>query len=331
MTTSAELPALLEAFFTKRLMAQRNVSQHTIASYRDTFRLLLQFAHIRLGRSPSKLKVQDLDASLVAAFLDMVEHKRGNSTRTRNLRLTAIRSFFHFAALEAPEHSGLIQRVLSIPSKRHCRKLVGFLTRGEIEAILAAVDRSTWIGRRDYALLLMMMQTGLRLAEITALRDQDLTFGVGAHVRCEGKGRKERCTPLTQSTAAVVRAWLVQRGWDAPNLFPNSRGGRLSHDAVQDLVAKYAGAAQKSCPSLLNRRITPHMLRHTAAMELLQAGIDRSLIALWLGHESVETTQVYLDANLALKEQILERTRPANGAPRRFRPGDRLLNFLRTL
>jgi integrase/recombinase XerD len=243
-------------------MTQRNVSQNTIASYRDTFRLLLQFAHKRLGRSPSKLKVQDLDASLVGAFLDDVEHKRASSVRTRNLRLTAIRSFFRFAALEVPEHSGLIQRVLSIPQKRHCRKVVGFLTRDEIEAILAAVDRSTWIGRRDYALLLMMMQTGLRLAEITGLRDQDLTLGVGAHVRCEGKGRKERCTPLTRSTAAVVRAWIAQRGMDTPQLFPNSRGGRLSHDAVQDLVTKYSAAAQKECPSLLNRQITPHMLRH---------------------------------------------------------------------
>jgi integrase/recombinase XerD len=331
MTTPAQLPSLLEAFFIKRLMAQRNVSQHTIASYRDTFRLLLQFAHKRLGRSPSKLKVQDLDASLVGSFLDDVEHKRSSSVHTRNLRLTAIRSFFRFAAFEVPEHSGLIQRVLSIPQKRHCRKVVGFLTRDEIEAILAAVDRSTWIGRRDYALLLVMMQTGLRLAEITGLRDQDLKLGVGAHVRCEGKGRKERCTPLTRSTAVVVRAWIAQRGTDTPHLFPNSRGGRLSHDAVQDLVAKYTAAAQKECPSLLNRRITPHMLRHTAAMELLQAGIDRSLIALWLGHESVETTQGYLDANLALKEQILERTQPTNGVPGRFRPGDRLLNFLRAL
>jgi integrase/recombinase XerD len=201
----------------------------------------------------------------------------------------------------------------------------------KIEAILAAVDRSTWIGLRDYALLLMMMQTGLRLAEITGLRDQDLTLGVGAHVRCEGKGRKERCTPLTRSTVAVLRAWIAQRGSDTPQLFPNSRGGRLSHDAVQDLVAKYTAAAQKGCPSLLNRRITPHMLRHTAAMELLQAGIDRSLIALWLGHESVETTQVYLDANLVIKEQILERTQPTKGVPCRFRPRDRLLNFLRAL
>lgn len=331
MTPLPELPHLLEAFFTKRLMAQRNVSPHAIASYRDTFRLLLQFAEKRLGRSPSKLKMQDLDASFVGAFLDQGERTRANSARTRNLRLTAIRSFFRFAALEVPEHSGLIQRVLAIPAKRPCRKLVGFLTRGEMEAILAAVDRSTWLGRRDYALLLVMVQTGLRLAEITGLRDPDLTLGVGAHVRCMGKGRKERCTPLTQSTAAVLRAWIAQRGAKPTPLFPTSRGGRLSHDAVQDLVAKHATAAQPGCPSLLHRRITPHMLRHTAAMELLQAGIDRSLIAIWLGHESVDTTQIYLDANLALKEQILERTQPTKGVPSRFRPGDRLLRFLQAL
>jgi integrase/recombinase XerD len=331
MTTPTDLPHLLQAFFTKRLIAQRNVSRNTVASYRDTFRLLLQFAEKRLGRSPSKLKVEDLDASFVGAFLDDAERKRANSARTRNLRLTAIRSFFRFASLELPEHSGLIQQVLSIPPKRHCRKVVGFLTRCEIQAILAVVDRSTWIGQRDYALLLMMMQTGLRLAEITGLCDQDITLGVGAHVRCEGKGRKERCTPLTRSTAAVIRSWIARRGAKTRQLFPNLRGGRLSHDAVQDIVAKYTAAAQKACPSLINRRITPHMLRHTAAMEFLQAGVDRSLIAIWLGHESVDTTQIYLDAHLALKEQILQRTQPINGLPGRFRLGDRLLDFLRAL
>ena len=326
-----DLAPLLEGFFTKRLMAQRNVSRHTIASYRDTFRLLLQFAQPRLGRPPSKLRLQDLDVALIGAFLDEVEGKRAHSARTRNLRLTAIRSFFRFAALEVPEQAGLIQRVLSLPPKRHCRKVIGFLTRAEIEALLAAVDRNTWIGQRDYALLLLMMQTGLRLAEVTGLRDQDLSLGVGAHVRCEGKGRKERCTPLTRSAAEVLRAWLAHRGPGTAQLFPNARGGRLSHDAVQDLVARYTVAAQKACPSLQGRRITPHMLRHTAAMEFLQAGIDRALIALWLGHESLETTQVYLDANLVLKEQLLERTQPTKGVAGRFRPGDKLLNFLRGL
>lgn len=263
MSNPADLAILLEAFFTKRLMAQRNVSPNTIASYRDTFRLLLRFAEKRLGRSPSKLKLTDIDAALTAAFLDETERKRANGARTRNLRLTAIRSFFRYAALEAPEHSGLIQRVLAIPPKRCCRKVVGFLTRMEIETLLSVVDRTTWIGHRDYARLLLTMQSGLRLAEITGLRQRDLAFGTGPHVRCEGKGRKERCTPLTRSAARVLQSWIARRGKDDGGyLFPSTRGGRISHDAVQDLVMKYTAAARRKCPSLTNRRITPHMLRH---------------------------------------------------------------------
>jgi integrase len=224
-----------------------------------------------------------------------------------------------------------VRRVLAIPPKRHCRKVVGFLSRPEIEAMLSAVDRTSWIGQRDYALLLTMMQTGLRLAEVTSLTDADVHLGVGAHIRCNGKGRKERCTPLTKSAAATLRSWIARRGTNTSRLFPAVRGDRLSHDAVQDLVGKHAVAAATTCPSLAGRRITPHMLRHTAAMELLQAGVDRSLIAIWLGHESVETTQVYLDANLALKERILERMNPTRGIAQRYRPGDRLLAYLQSL
>ena len=332
MTPPNKLPSLLEGFFIKRLISQRNVSAHTIASYRDTFRLLFLFAEKKLNRAPTLLDLNDLSAEFIGSFLDMIERERHNGARTRNLRLTAIRSFFRYAALEAPEHAGLIQRVLAIPPKRCERRIVGFLTQKETAAILSAVDQGSWCGMRDYALLLTTMQTGLRLAEVTGLRQKDVTLGSGAYVRCQGKGRKERCTPLTRSIARVLQAWC-RRQEDASDsyLFPSSRGGRLSHDAVQDLVAKHVSAARPRCPSLNGRKITPHMLRHTAAMELLQAGIDRSLIAIWLGHESVETTQVYLDANLSLKEQILTQSRQPNGKVSRFKPGDRLLDFLRKL
>lgn len=327
-----ELSFLLEAFFRKRLITQRRVSPHTIASYRDTFRLLLAFAQKRLGRPPSKLSLEEVDASLVSEFLDRLEADRRNTARTRNLRLTAIRSFFRFAALEAPELGAVIQRVLAIPNKRCQRPLIGFLSRPEIDGLLGAVDRHTWLGRRDYALLLLAMQTGLRLSELTGLRREDVTLGPGAHVHCIGKGRKERGTPLTKPAVKVITAWLSEpRRAESAFLFPSLAGGRLSADAVQDLVTKHVAAACEQCPSLSRKRVTPHVLRHTAAMELLQAGVDRSMIALWLGHESVETTQIYLDANLALKEEILAKVDPINGKPKRYHPTDRLLTFLSNL
>jgi integrase len=327
-----DLSPLLEAFFNKRLIAQRRVSPHTISSYRDTFRLLLLFAERKLRRLPSKLALSDLSAPFLGEFLDHLESGRSNKARTRNLRLTAIRSFLRYAALEAPEHSGLIQRALAIPNKRCPRPLVGFLTRPEIEAVLAAVECSTWTGRRDYALLLVAMQTGLRLSEITSLKPGDITLGTGAHLHCLGKGRKERGTPLTKAAVRVLTAWMNEppRGND-PFLFPSMSGGRLSADAVQDLVRKHVTVAQRRCPSLIRKRVTPHVLRHTAAMELMQAGVDRSMIALWLGHESVETTQIYLDANLALKEEVLAKTSPIDAKPGRYRPGDKLLSFLAAL
>jgi site-specific recombinase XerD len=332
MIASANLASLLEGFFAKRLIAQRRASPHTIASYRDTFRLLLGFAEKRLGRAPSTLALENLNAPFVASFLDELESKRSNGARSRNIRLAAIRSFFRYAALEAPEHSALIQRVLSIPRKRHPRPLIDFLARPEIDALLSAPDRQTWIGQRDHAFLLVAVQTGLRLSELTSLRQQDVSLGTGAHVRCLGKGRKERATPLTKPTARVVAAWIEQHGRDDSTfLFPSARGGRLSADAGQSLVARHVAAARSMCPSLAQKRVTPHVLRHTAAMELLQAGVDRALIAIWLGHESVETTQIYLDANLALKEEILAKTRPIKTPPGRYRPGDRLLNFLKDL
>jgi integrase/recombinase XerD len=327
-----DLGTLVEAFFCKRLISQRRASSHTIASYRDTFRLLLAFAQKRLSRAPSQLELKDISPSLVSDFLDHLEATRGNGARTRNLRLTALRSFFRFAALEAPDHGGVIQRVLAIPNKRCQRPLIGFLTRPEIEALLAAVDGRTWIGRRDYAFLLVAMQTGLRLSEITAVRREDIILGPGAHIYCVGKGRKERGTPITKVARRVLQAWMKEP-WpiESAFLFPSISGGRLSADAVQDLVNKHVAAARMKCPSLVKKRVTPHVLRHTAAMELLQAGVDRSMIALWLGHESVETTQIYLNANLVLKEEILAKTNFVNGKPGRYRPTDRILSFLRSL
>jgi site-specific recombinase XerD len=332
MNQTITLASLLERFFTERLMHQRQASSHTISSYRDTFRLLLQFAQRRLHTPPSQLALAQIDAPLITAFLDDLEKHRGNTPRSRNLRLTAIRSFFHYAAYEEPSHSSQIQRVLAIPRKRFTRALVHFLERPEIDAMLAAPDQRAWFGRRDHALLLVAVQTGLRLSELTGLQRHDVVLGRGAHVRCVGKGRKERCTPLTKSTAAVLKAWLREPArHNAEALFPNAQGGRLSADSVADLLAKHVAVACQSCPSLRQKKVTPHVLRHSTAMELLQAGVDRAVIALWLGHESVETTQIYLDANLALKESIMARTTPPGGRPGRYKADDQLLAFLSTL
>jgi integrase/recombinase XerD len=328
----ANFPALLQSFFTTRLMAQRKVSPHTIASYRDTFRLLLLFAQKRLRKAPSQLDLDDLDASFIGAFLDDLEACRDNGARSRNLRLTAVRSFFRYAALEAPAHAGIIQRVLAIPNQRQPRALVDFLTRPEIDALLTAPNQTTWLGRRDYAFMLTAVQTGLRLSEMTALRHEDISLGTGAHVHCHGKGRKERCTPLTKPTVSVLKAWMREQGRaDSKTLFPSARGGRLSAVGVQHMVARHVAKARKTCPTLGKKRVSPHVLRHAAAMELLQAGVDRAVIALWLGHESVETTQIYLDADLALKEQILARTKPIRAKAGRYRPDDDLLAFLKGL
>jgi integrase/recombinase XerD len=319
----SSLAPTLQAFFTSWLLNQRRASPHTIASYRDTFRLLLGFAQAQLGKPPAQLDLADLDAELIGAFLDHLERQRGNSIRSRNARLAAVHSFFRFAALREPGHAALIQRVLAIPPKRCERALITFLTRPEIDALLAAPDRSGWTGRRDHALLLTAIQTGLRVSELTQLRCQDAELGTGAHLRCHGKGRKDRITPLTTQTAAVLRT--------ADPRFPTRRGGPLSRDAVEFLLTKHAGTAAHHCPSLRGRKLSPHVLRHTTAMQLRQAGIDISVIALWLGHESIETTQVYLHADLALKEQALARTTPPHTTPGRYRAPDTLLTFLEQL
>jgi len=332
MKPTTNFAFLLQSFFTRRLIEQRQVSPHTISSYRDTFRLLLKFIQRRLQKPPSALALEEIDAPLITTFLDDLEKSRGITVRSRNLRLTAIRSFFRYISFEAPAQSAQIQRVLAIPDKRYTRAIVHFLTRPEAEALLAAPDQSSWFGRRDHALLLVALQTGLRLSELTALRWSDVSLGIGAHVRVIGKGRKERCTPLAKQTIAVLQAWLREPARAGTEfMFPNARGSRLSADGVQYILAKHTAVARGVCPSLRQKGVTPHVLRHTMAMELLQAGVDRALIALWLGHESVATTQIYLDANLALKEEALAKTIPPNGKPGRYRPDDQLLAFLKAL
>jgi site-specific recombinase XerD len=326
------LAPLLQAFFTDHLQRERQARPNTIAAYRDAFRLLLRFAQKRTKKPPSKLLLTDLDALLVGAFLDDLEKEHGNCARTRNARLAALHSLFRYAAIREPGDGALIQRVLAIPQKRFDHNLVRFLTDAEVKALLAAPDRTTSIGRRDYMILLLAIETGLRVSELTGLRVEDCVFGTGAHVHCFGKGRKERCTPLTRDTARVFRAWIAEdRGKPSDPIFRSQRGTRLDRDTVGWLVTKHAAAAARACPSLHRKHVTPHVLRHTTAVRLLEAGVDRASIGLWLGHESVETTQIYLDADLAMKERALARTKPLRGSPPRFQPKDSLLAFLESL
>ncbi len=326
------LAPTLQAFFTERLARQRHASPHTIAAYRDTWRLLLGYAARHAGQPPSQLDLADLDAPLIGKFLDHLEADRGNSPRTRNARLAAIHSLFRYAALRCPEHAEVIARVLAIPPKRYDKALVTWLTEPELTALLAAPDRSTWAGRRDHAVILLAAQTGLRISELTGLTIGDVHLGTGAHVSCTGKGRKQRITPLTAGTIAVLRTWLAERGGQPSQpLFPARTGGRLSRDAVERRIAKHTATAAARCPSLNAKTITAHTLRHTAAMRLLHAGTDTSVIALWLGHEQAETTQIYLHADLALKERALARTKPPDAKPGRYHPPDKLLAFLEAL
>jgi len=326
------IAATMQAFFTERLIAQRRASPHTIAAYRDTWRLLLGFAAQRTRTSPCRLDIADLDAPMISAFLDHLEHQRGNTIRSRNARLAAIHSLFDFAALRHPEHAADIARVLAIPPKRSDQTIVTFLTGPETEALLAAPDRATRTGRRDHAWILLAVQTGLRASELTALTRRDVHLGTGAYVACHGKGRKDRITPLAPGTVATLRAWLAEHaGTPGDPLFTTIRGGPMSRDALQQRLAVYAAGAGRTCPTLTSKNVTPHVLRHSAAMALLHAGTDITIIALWLGHESVTATQIYLQAGMALKQQALDRTTPPASVPGRYKPPDQLLAFLEAL
>lgn len=323
---------VLQAFFTDRLAAQRRASPHTIAGYRTTLRLLVRFATATTGKTPSALDIADLDAPLITAFLDHLEADRHNTVRTRNWRLAAIHSLSGYAAPSHPEHAATIQRVLAIPAKRHDRRAVTWLTDAEVDALLAAPDRGTRAGRRDHAMFVPAVQTGLRISELIGLSRSDIVLERGAHVRCMGKGRKERATPLTRLTVAVLREWLAERGGQPRDpLFPTRTGTRLSHDAIQDRLASHLDAARINCPSLRTKHVTMHTLRHTAAMRLLHAGTDVAVIALWLGHEQLATAHIYLHADMNQKERAIARVTPPGTAPGHYRPADPLLAFLDSL
>ena len=326
------LAPTLQAFFTDRLAGHQQASPHTVAAYRDGLKLLLAFAAERTGTPPTRLHITDLDAPLIGAFLDHLEHERGNSVRTRNARLAAIHALFRFAAVQHPEHAAVIQRVLAIPPKRFDTTVVTYLTVPETLALLAAPDTTTWTGRRDHALLTLAVQTGLRASELLALACADVHLGTGAHVSCLGKGRRQRITPLTRSTVAVLRSWLAERnGAPSDPLFPTRRGTAMSRDALERRVATHAATAAHTAPALTGKKISPHVLRHTAAMRLLTAGVDSTVIALWLGHQNVATTQIYIHADLTLKEQALAKTTPLDSTPGRYRPPDQLIAFLESL
>ena len=326
------LAPTLQAFFSDRLMGQRGASSHTIAAYRDSIRLLLRYAADRTHKQPCQLDIADLDAPLVASFLEYVERDRHNTVRTRNNRLAAIHSLFRYAALRHPEHAASIQRVLAIPSKRFERELVTFLTEQEADALLGACDATTWTGRRDHALFLLAIQSGLRISELAGLTCGDIVLTAGAHVHCLGKGRKERRTPLVRQTVHVLRMWLTERkGSPVEPLFPTITGQRLSRDAIEHRLAQYVAKASQSCPSIGHKHVTAHTLRHTAAMRLLLAGVDTTVIALWLGHEQVSTTTIYLHADMQQKERAIARVRPPATKPGRYRPGDAVLAFLEAL
>lgn len=328
----SSFPALLQRFFTERLVTQQGASPHTVAGYRDTFRLLFQFTTARLGRAPSALRLEDLDATFLEVFLNHLERDRGNRPRTRNQRLSALHAFFRYVALAEPPWSLHCQRILAIPAKRFERGPIEYLTEEESTALVAAPNVDAWIGRRDRTLLLVALQTGLRNSELTSLRRQDVVLGGGAHVRCLGKGRKVRSTPLRPDVAAVLEAWLAhQPGTAADPVFPTARGTRLSPDALQRLVARHTATARRTCPSLATKTVTPHTLRHAAAMALLQRGVDLTVIALWLGHESTETTEIYLHADMRLKERALAHATSSSLVPDRYRAPDPLLAFLEGL
>ncbi len=326
------LAPVLQSFFTDRLVIQRQASPATIAAYRDTFRLLLAWLAATTGTQPAAVDLGQLDVATISAFLTYLQDERGNATATRNVRLTAIRSLFHHAALHAPEHAETIARVLAIPPKRCDRALVCFLTAPEIEALLAAPDRTRWHGRRDHALLAVACQTGLRVSELTALTGGDVYLGDGAHVRCHGKGRKQRHTPLTRQTVTILTVWNAEAGGgeDRP-LFTTRGGTALSRDAVARLVAKHAATAARSCPSIKSKNVTPHTLRHSAAMALLHVGIDTSVIALWMGHASPDSTQAYLHADMTIKQRALARVTPPGTTAGRYQAPDTLLAYLDTL
>ncbi len=326
------LAPTLQAFFTERMITQRDSSPRTIAAYRDTFRLLLTFASERTGKQPFQLDIDDLDAELIGSFLNHLEADRGNSARTRNARLAAIHSLYKYAALRHPEHLQTIGRVMAIPFKRHQRSGLTYLNQDEIKALLAAPDRDTWLGRRDHALLLLAVLTGVRVTELVTLTIGDVTLGNGAHIKIKGKGRKRRAATLTPETVTVLRVWLTERqGQPEDPLFPTRQGQPLTRSGVRQLLSKHITTAAAKCPSLNDKPVSPHTLRHTNAMLLRAGDIDIATIALWLGHESIKTTYIYQHADPALKQRAVDRIAPLGARPGRYRPSDAVIAFLEGL
>ena len=332
MTANADFAGLLNRFFTTYLCQQRQASPHTITSYRDTFRLLVTFAWDHLDKAPQDLSVDDIDSGFIGEFLTHIETDRGNHPRTRNTRLSAIRSLMRFIALQDPRHAFLVQKVLAIPDKRYTRRPIDYLDSDEIGAVLQAPDQSTWVGRRDHVLLLLAVQTGMRASELITLKYEDVHLGKGAHIRCHGKGRKERCVPLRHDSIVAMEAWIEEQcGKPNEPVFVNQRGRPLQHDNINYLVTKNVTTARIESTTLRNKRITPHSLRHTCAMAMLQDKVDLATIALWLGHDKVETTYIYVHANLKMKEEAMAKTTASGTAVERYQPEDRVLAFLNSL
>ena len=332
MTQSPQIGPLVQSFFVEHLLQHKRASPQTVAAYRDGFRLLLNYLHDTRGIQPSALRIADLDAPVILPFLDYLEQKRENTVQTRNARLATIRSFFRYVALRQPDCLDISTRVLAIPCKRSDKRLVGYLTRKEIEALLDGLDRSKWGGQRDHALLLTLYNTGARVSEIISVKRSEITFGRSSCVLLHGKGRKERTVPLWANTAQILRAWFHDLA-DTTNswAFPNARRGQLSRHGVTHILAQAVSSAKPKCPSLATKRVSPHIIRHTTAMHLLQSGVDISVIALWLGHESIETTHMYVEADLTTKEQALEKLAPIKAKTGRFQADDALMSFLANL
>jgi site-specific recombinase XerD len=311
---------------------QKRVSPATVASYRDTFRLLLQFIQEKKGIVPAALRIPDLDVAVILSFLDYLEQSRKNSIRSRNVRLAAIRSFFRAVALREPTSVAQCACILAIPLKRADHRLVNALSRNEMDALLSTPDLSCSSGRRDHAMLLTLYNTGARVSEIMVLEQSQVHFGTTAHVCLHGKGRKERTVPLWTRTARALQSWFDEpAGSESPLAFPNAQGKRMTRNGVDYILQKAAVLASANCPSLAEKRITPHMCRHTCATHLLESGVDISVIALWLGHESIETTHIYVEVDLASKERALNKLSPAGSEIPRFKAQDDVLAFLSSL
>lgn len=327
-----EFAALLQRFFAERLLQQQAVSARTVAAYRDAFRLLFAYAEHQLGKPPAKLTLHDFNAELILGFLTYLEAERGNAVRSRNARLAAIRAFTQYVAVQCPPALLVTQRILAIPMKRFDKPLLGFLSRDEMQAILATTDPMTWCGRRDLVLLKLLYNTGARVSELIGIRVRDLELDVTPSVRLHGKGRKQRTVPLWKDTCAALRRWIEFTGLvDENPLLPNRWGKPMTRSNVADRITQAVRKARPRCPSLAGRTISPHTLRHTTAMHLLQAGVDLTVIALWLGHESPVTTHGYVEADLAMKEHALAAIAPPNTRQKRYQPTDALLRFLQAL